>query len=446
MFNRMNFITKSILACCMLLFTSVMAFAQYPEGSPVGINGKLRIENGQLVNECGTPVQLRGMSSHGLAWNPDAYNESSIKALVEDWNISVFRIAVYTHEWGGYTTGQWRTREQYHEIIDNLVDLCGKYGIYCLIDWHVLNGGSGNPNNTLTEATYFWEYMAKKHRESSHVLYEICNEPNGGSVSWYVVKKYADTIIPIIRKIDPYTIIICGTPTWSQDVDKAARSPLEYSNIMYTLHFYSGTHGRPLRDKADEALSRGAAIFVTEFGISKADGGKDGNIYTESCDYWMDWMNEHNISWCNWSFSDKEESSAALNKNAVRNKDWNNVSASGAYIKSKLAEPYKDSYVQCDEHFDPELPEICDTCNAVEDINNDVDVIIYPNPMVDNAFSIEAPFEVEKVIIYDMDGKEVERYDIPNTNYYITHNLREGVYQVKIYGSKFITVKKLIKK
>ena len=43
-------------------------------------------------------------------------------------------------------------------------------------------------------------------------------------------------------------------------------------------------------------------------------------------------------------------------------------------------------------------------------------------------------------------GKEVERIENLNNDTYITHNLQKGIYQVKIYVSKLITVKKLIKK
>lgn len=442
---KVNFLAKGIVACCMLLLSSIMAYAEYPDGSPVAINGKLKVENGQLVNECGYPTQLRGMSTHGLAWNPDAYTEESIKTLVEDWNISLFRIAVYTHEWGGYTTNQWRSRDEYHQIIDNLVSICGKYGIYCLIDWHVLNQGSGNPYNTIEDATYFWSYMSRNHREDKHVIYEICNEPNGNTVKWSNVKKYADEIIPLIRKADPYTIIVCGTPTWSQDVDEAAKNPLQYDNIMYALHFYSGTHTDYLRSKANTALSKGLAIFVTEFGTSKADGS--GGVYFDECNKWMKWMDDNNISWANWSFCDKKETSAALKPNAVSSGNWNDVSESGEYIKSKLAEPYKEKFQKCDsqggELIFPEL--LCDTCHSVEDINNEIAVNIFPNP-IEESFTIDAPFQVERIVIYDMLGKEVERIENLNNDNYITHNLQKGIYQVKIYGSKFITVKKLIKK
>ena len=312
----------------------------YPVGSPVYYNGKLSVKGNQMVNECGKPVQLKGMSSHGLAWFPNCYTEESLTALVNDWHIDIFRLAIYTHEWGGYCmTGgqQWKSKDDYNAFIDNLVDICGKLGIYCIIDWHVLNGGSGDPNYTLDDAIPFWEYMSAKHKDDKHVLYEICNEPNGDRVTWAVVKKYADAVIPVIRENDPDKIIICGSPTWSQDVDIAARRPLEFKNVMYTLHFYSGTHTQYLRDKAQTALDNGLAIFVTEFGTTLASG--DGGVYLDECNTWMEWMAERKISWVNWSFADKSESSAALLPGASSQKNWNMVSESGQYIKDLLSQP-----------------------------------------------------------------------------------------------------------
>ena len=338
----------------------------YPEGSPVYYNGKLSVQGTQMVNECGKPVQLRGMSSHGLAWFPKCYTEESLTALVNDWHIDIFRLAVYTHEWGGYTTEQWLSKDEYNAYIDNLVDICGKLGIYCIIDWHVLNQGSGNPNNTLEDAIPFWDYMSAKHKNDKHVLYEICNEPNGNNVKWSDVKQYADSVIPVIRRNDPDKIVICGSPTWSQDVDLAAQNPLSYDNVMYTLHFYSGTHTQYLRDKADKAIKKGLAIFVTEFGTTQASG--DGGVYFDECNTWMDWMEEHKISWVNWSFADKTESSAALLQGASNSRDWNMVSESGQYIKRLLSQP---------KNFEPCSGDSITTPEYVENVNP-MDAVKYP--------------------------------------------------------------------
>ena len=256
--------------------TLVVNAAEFPKNSPAYLNGKLSIKGTQMVNECSNPVQLRGMSTHGVAWFENCYNESSISALVNDWGIELFRIALYVSEYGGYTTNQVKSQEEWHNWIDRMVDICEKYGIYCMIDWHVLNDGSGNFNGdpmiNIDAAKKFWSYMSKKHADKKHVLYEICNEPNGNSVNWNRVREYANIIIPIIRQNDPSTIIVVGTPTWSQDVDIASQNKLNYNNIMYALPLYSGTTHPWLRDKAEKAINNGAAIFVSEFGTSNADG------------------------------------------------------------------------------------------------------------------------------------------------------------------------------
>ena len=83
-------------------------------------------------------------------------------------------------------------------------------------------------------------------------------------------------MIAAIRAIDPDNLIVVGTPSWSQDVDAAAADPITGTNIAYALHFYAGTHGQSCADKAQKALDRGAALFVTEWGAVNANG--DGAV------------------------------------------------------------------------------------------------------------------------------------------------------------------------
>lgn len=324
----MNYkLLKKFFLLCFWSFVANFAHANYPSGSPVALNGRLKVVGTQMVNECGNPVQLRGMSTHGPQWFGNCICSESLDVLVNDWGISLFRLAMYVEE-GGYVKNpsQWRS------WIDQYVDECEKRGIYCLIDWHVLN--PGNPNSNLSAAKEFWDYMSKKHGSKKHVLYEICNEPNG--VDWSVVKNYAEAVIPVIRANDKETIIIVGTPTWSQDVDKASQNKLSGDNIMYTLHFYAGSHGQYLRDKGETALRNGIALFVTEFGTSHASG--DANYSPEETRTWVKWMNERKISWACWSYADKNEVSSSLVSGSCNSKNWNNTTASGTLIKGLLTE------------------------------------------------------------------------------------------------------------
>ena len=63
-------------------------------------------------------------------------------------------------------------------------------------------------------------------------------------------------------------IILIGTPTWSQDVDVAAKNPITgYQNLMYTFHFYAATHKDTYRKKLEAAVRAGLPVFVSEYGV-----------------------------------------------------------------------------------------------------------------------------------------------------------------------------------
>ena len=69
----------------------------------------LKVEGNKLCNLKGDPVQLRGISTHGLAWFPQYVNESCIGEL-KSWGANVVRLAMYTAEYGGYCTGGDKTQ------------------------------------------------------------------------------------------------------------------------------------------------------------------------------------------------------------------------------------------------------------------------------------------------------------------------------------------------
>ena len=60
------------------------------------VNGHLHVEGAQLVDENGTAVQLRGISTHGLTWYPGFLNESLFRQISEDWNCSLLRLPMYS--------------------------------------------------------------------------------------------------------------------------------------------------------------------------------------------------------------------------------------------------------------------------------------------------------------------------------------------------------------
>ena len=267
---------------------------------------KLHVDGTQLLNISNEPVVLKGVSTHGLSWFPQYVNVDCFKQLHDEWQANVIRLAMYTEDYNGYCAGG--NQEELKQLILDGVSEAKAAGMYAIIDWHILS--DGNPNTHIEEAKTFFDEMSAKLSGETNVLYEICNEPNGGT-SWENIKAYALEIIPVIRKNAPEAVIIVGTPNWSQDVDIAAQNPItEYDNIMYSLHFYAATHKDDLRSKLKTAHDNGLPIFVTEFGICDASGS--GGIDTEQADLWMDMLDKYQISRVAWNLSNKDETSSIL--------------------------------------------------------------------------------------------------------------------------------------
>ena len=318
-------------AVCLSCFLCLPSFGQ--SSTPLTANGRLQLINRQLCNEAGTPIQLRGMSSHGLQWFDQCYNASAVQTLAADWGIDVFRAAMYVDE-GGYMNNKVGLRNK----INQIVDWTAQSGVYCIIDWHILN--PGDPNIHTADAVEFFGLMAQQHAGKKHVIYEICNEPNG--VSWASIKNYAEQVIPVIRQYDPNAIILVGTPSWSGAPGDVISNPLVGANaynVMYTFHFYAGSHYT--QSYIDNVL-QSVPLFVSEWGTSNFTGN-GGNDYTNAQN-WVNLMAGQNssgikVSWCNWSFCDKDESSAALSPGACSGNLWNTTSPSGTWVKDHILNP-----------------------------------------------------------------------------------------------------------
>jgi endoglucanase len=327
---------SALLACALAI--AIPVFAQADPSTPVARYGRLQVLMGRLCDSNGDAVQLKGMSTSGLQWSGGIVNDDSFTALARDWDCDVIRLALYVGE-NGYAT-----HPELGRIVEKAIDLAEKLGIYVIVDWHVLNPGSPN-DPVYSGAEAFFAQIAKEYGSKPNVLYEIMNEPNG-SLSWARdLKPYAAKIVSVIRAIDPSNIIIIGSGTWSQDVDLAAADPIPGTNLMYSVHFYAGTHGFALRGKISRALAEGAAVFCTEWGTSEASG--DGGPYFDASDEWLKFLDDHKISWTNWSLSDKNETSAAfkagtgLVPKAMGPEGYgiwtpDQLSASGAYVRAKI--------------------------------------------------------------------------------------------------------------
>jgi endoglucanase len=273
-------------------------------------HGRLSVKGTRLVDAKGEPVVLAGMSYGWHNWWPQYWNAETVRWLRDDWKCTVLRAAMGVEPDGGYL----RRPDSSRALLKKVVDACIANGIYVIIDWH-----DHNAHKHQDAAVEFFTEMARTYGKNPAVIYEIYNEP--AEADWKAVKAYSEKVIAAIRAVDPDNLILVGSPHWDQDVHIAADDPVAgFSNLLYTLHFYAGTHKAWLRERGDYALKKGLPLFVSEFGGCEASG--DGPLDMNEWKSWMNWMESNGISWCNWCIADKRETSSVLKPGAAASGGW----------------------------------------------------------------------------------------------------------------------------
>ena len=280
------------------------------DSSIVAQNGLLMVSGNKIVNKNNNPVSFAGNS---FFWSNDNwggekfYNSSTVRWLKTNWGSNIVRAAMGVEDAGGYLDNKQANKVRLKIIVEAAIE----EGIYVIIDWH-----SHNAEDHLDEAKLFFKEIAETYGQFENVIYEIYNEPL--DVSWSeVVKPYAIQVIQVIREIDPDNLIIVGSPEWSQRVDLVAEDPITtFSNIAYSLHFYTLYHQDWLRERATDAINNGIPIFVTEW------GSKGYSMTDLEANKWMNWCYLNKISHVNWAVNDKEEESSIVIPGASPTGQW----------------------------------------------------------------------------------------------------------------------------
>lgn len=291
---------------------------------PVKLHGRLKVVGTQLMDEHDQPYALRGMSLGWSCYWPRFYTAGTVNWLYRDWNCSVIRAALGVEPKGGYIDDPAGSMK----LVETVVEAAIRSGIYVIIDWHA-------HHIKLEEAKTFFAAMAAKYGKYPNIIYEVFNEPS--EAGWPEVKTYAEAVIKVIREKDLNNIILVGCPRWDQELQLPAADPIKgYKNLLYTMHFYAGTHKQWLRDRTDAAIRAGLPVFISESGGMESSG--DGPINYKEWQAYIDWMNKNNLSWISWSVIDKKETDAALYPSAGSEGHWkeSDLSVYGVKVREYL--------------------------------------------------------------------------------------------------------------
>ncbi len=294
-----------------------------------------------MLDEHGSVVQLKGVSSMWLNWDDMGYaqNKEGMRWMRDHWGMTVFRAAMGAAlppdstetEDDTYSGNPTEAEAKVRQIVENAIEL----GVYVIIDWH---DHEAETRQALAEG--FFAEMARDYGAYPNVIYEVYNEPL--DISWSsTLSSYHEAVLGSIRAEDADNIVILGTPNWSQDVDVAAGNPISGTNLMYTLHFYACSHGDELMAKAADAYSAGLPIFVTEWGAADADGGVDGVVCESQAAAWLDWLDARSIGWAAWKLDGCSDSTCFFRDRTVSpDGNWtsNDLNGHAEFVISRMLE------------------------------------------------------------------------------------------------------------
>ena len=323
----MKYLRLVYLGFLLVCLASYSAQAQ----TPVQKHGNLSISGKHIVDKNGAVTSLAGPSFFwsNTGWGQDRfYTRGAVETFAHDWKAGIVRVAVGAQNDGSILKDRRGNLKRAQTVIEAAID----NGLYVIVDWH-----SHQAERDTKEAKAFFTHMAKRYGHTANIIYEIYNEPLDTTDWEKTVKPYAKEVIKTIRTIDPDNLIIVGTQSWAQDVDKAADSPIRgESNILYALHFYAATHKDYLREKAEYAINKGLPIIISEWGSVTYSG--DGEMDIDSVGEWMIFAKKHGLTHLNWSVSDKEETASMLKPSASSNGGWtqNDLTPSGRLVRDLI--------------------------------------------------------------------------------------------------------------
>lgn len=264
---------------------------------------RLGTEGNHFKMSDGKSFTPRGVSLCSLEWHKPLQQIEDITTK-DKWEVNILRLPVQTKEWDRVGA------ENYiRDYLDPAVKLCREKKMQCIIDWHEIAPWDDLEKTRKLED--FWARVAPRYAADKNIIYEIFNEPtepkSKTKENWAAWKKSMQKWVDDIRKDAPLTLLLVGSPHWSQMTGFAAEDPVRGQNIAYVAHVYPNYKPRDwdaLFGKAAETVP----VFLTEWGWSaqeKAWWGIKGDqeSYGEPLRAYLDARPQ--IGWTAWSYDPK---------------------------------------------------------------------------------------------------------------------------------------------
>ncbi|WP_433170309.1 glycoside hydrolase family 5 protein [Actinoallomurus sp. CA-150999] len=312
----------------------------------VGIGGWLNMEN-FVTGYAGTESLMRAAVRRVLGQERyESFFDRLLTGFFDDADarflaaagLNAVRIPIHYHHFED-DARPFEIKEEGFRHLDRVIDLCGRQGIYSVIDLHALPGWqnqrwhSDNPTHLATfwqhrhfqdRVVRLWEAIADRYKDDRWVAgYNPVNEP--ADESRQVVGPFYRRLVEAIRAVDPHHTLFLDGNTYSTEFDVFDVFDEPPANTVYVCHDYAMAglaYGGPYpgrtrgvwqdRDvlekkflqRTEFARELDSPIWVGEFGpIYSGDPAVDeqrGRILADQLDIYR----RYEASWSLWTYKD----------------------------------------------------------------------------------------------------------------------------------------------
>jgi hypothetical protein len=299
---------------CMLLCSITPLYAAPP---------RLHVEGNKIKDPNGNIVILRGVALIDLgsqeAWKGGALplidritDQNDSNGNSPGWYTKIIRIPIFPPDAvSGWPHPFNPDNNDLYNLLRTVVNYCAEKEVYVAIEWHYC----ANTYDHVESTSEFWQYMAPRFADDSHVIYELFNEPinNIGSdaTNWASVKSDMETWIGIVRASAPDNLIFVGTPRWCQIIGPTATNSVNDVNVVYMTHIYP-YHWLSGNQYYRDSITTAAAahpVILGEWGFASEASSGQGHVigtitnYGQPLKEFVEGLEIGSIAWvANWEW------------------------------------------------------------------------------------------------------------------------------------------------
>lgn len=312
-----SFVKKTILSLTLVSISLALFPLPTSAQAPKAVEW-IRVQGNRFVNESGETLVFRGVNirdPHDLA-NDGHWNKAHF-AEARNWGANVIRLPIHPRAWRA------RGPEDYVKLLDQGVAWARELGLYLILDWHSIGNLKQERfqnrmyDTTVEETHAFWCTMAKQYAQEPVIaMYELYNEPTisgdrFGDMSWDQWKQMNETMIRIIRRNHPKSVIGVAGFNWAYDLTPIKNNPINASGIAYISHPYPEKRKAPWEPQWEKDWGYVAdtyPVILTEIGFALPDE-KGAHIPVKGDETYgralVEYTAKKGISWVVWCFDPK---------------------------------------------------------------------------------------------------------------------------------------------